>query len=72
LSLKGFQLEHVHYALTIADKITSWEQELNAPQRIRNIKAHFNVIFPQRTSATKEDKRRNLLHSKEIADTKAP
>jgi len=56
----------------IIDKIASWEKELNTPQRIRNIRAHFNTILPHKASATKEYKKQIFLPSKGITDKKAP
>lgn len=55
----------------INDTITSWEKELKAPQRTRNIKEHFNAIYPQRASAMKENIPPTLLYSKGISDKKA-
>ncbi len=55
----------------ITDKISSWEKELNSTQRIRNIREHFNTIFPQKASTTKEYQKQSFLPSKNISDKKA-
>lgn len=57
--------------MRIAEKISSWEKELNSTQRIRNIREHFNTIFPQKASTTKEYKKQSFLPSKNITDKKA-